>query len=93
METACVLIFVFTEHTTCGAHTWLKTPGNLRAPIYLLDSSHCSQPGNQGPGWGLNLPYSPLLSQALLHHGKVRVNSKGALKLRRILEFKTEYNS
>ena len=55
METACVLVFVFTEHTTCGAHTWLKTPGNLRAPIYLPDSSHCSQIGNQGPSWGLSL--------------------------------------
>lgn len=53
METACVLVFVFTEHTTCGAHTWLKTPGDLGAPIYLPDSSHRSQPGKQGPGWGV----------------------------------------
>lgn len=36
METACVPVFAFTEHSTCGAHTWLKLQETLAPPSISL---------------------------------------------------------
>lgn len=87
METACVPVFAFTEHSTCGAHTWLKLQETLAPPsisLTVLTGASLESRGQAG-GW---IYFNLHNFLRLLFDMEKWVSSRGVPKLRETLKFK-----